>query len=93
MTIKDIPREKFLGISRLMKRYALGTRNALVFVKTSCSDGMGENQRPIVENPYNCVLGCSACANLCSLRAIRFPSLEEIRALIRKIREEAGAVE
>lgn len=93
MTIKDIPREKIPWYPTIDEAVCIGDKECFNFCKNKVFGWDGENQRPIVENPSNCVLGCSACANLCSVRAIRFPSLEEIRALIRKIREEAGAVE
>ncbi len=37
-----------------------------------------EKNKPIVARPYNCMVGCNTCANLCPARAISFPSLEEL---------------
>lgn len=36
---------------------------------------------PIVENPLDCVVGCTTCANLCLGNAISFPNIEELREL------------
>lgn len=37
-----------------------------------------------VKTPYNCVVGCSTCSNLCLGNAISFPELSTIRALYKK---------
>lgn len=37
--------------------------------------------KPIVSDPYNCVVGCSTCANLCFGKAISFPHIEELRSI------------
>ena len=44
--------------------------------------------RPIVARPYNCMVGCTTCANLCPGKAINFPSLE----ILRKYRDLGKAV-
>lgn len=43
-------------------------------------------KRPIVVNPFNCVIGCSACAQLCPVEAIKFPTREEIVKTLRQLR-------
>ncbi|MEO0136784.1 MAG: ferredoxin family protein [candidate division WOR-3 bacterium] len=35
----------------------------------------------VVSRPYNCIVGCSTCANLCMGNAITFPDVHEIRRL------------
>lgn len=47
-----------------------------------------KQMRPIVARPYNCLVGCSTCANLCPREAINFPSLE----VLRKYRDLGKAV-
>jgi NAD-dependent dihydropyrimidine dehydrogenase PreA subunit len=39
-----------------------------------------------VARPYNCVVGCNTCANLCLGDAISFPDIQEIRALYKRER-------
>ena len=34
-----------------------------------------------VVRPYDCVVGCNTCSNLCLGEAIAFPDVEEVRAL------------
>ena len=44
---------------------------------------------PSVAKPYNCVVGCTTCANLCMGNAISFQNIEDMRALYKK--EKSGA--
>jgi NAD-dependent dihydropyrimidine dehydrogenase PreA subunit len=39
--------------------------------------------KAIVHNPLACVVGCTACANLCLGKAISFPPIEQLRTLFR----------
>ena len=39
---------------------------------------------PRVARPYNCVVGCTTCANLCLGNAITFPDIEYVREIYRK---------
>ncbi len=40
--------------------------------------------KPKVARPYNCVVGCTSCANLCLGRAISFQDIESVRELYKK---------
>jgi NAD-dependent dihydropyrimidine dehydrogenase PreA subunit len=48
----------------------------------------GNPPRPVVKNPYSCVVGCQTCAKMCPNEAIIFPSTEELRKTLRKLRLE-----
>ncbi|QSZ27319.1 ferredoxin family protein [Aceticella autotrophica] len=39
---------------------------------------------PVVARPYNCLVGCMTCANLCLGKAISFPDLNELREFYKK---------
>jgi len=39
---------------------------------------------PRVVQPYQCVVGCNTCANLCRGDAIRFPEINEVREIYRR---------
>ena len=41
---------------------------------------------PKVSNPYDCVVGCTTCANLCQGEAITFPDIGSLRELYKKER-------
>jgi len=47
-----------------------------------------ENNKPRVIQPYNCVIGCSACANLCNGEAITFHTRKELMDIFNKAKEE-----
>ncbi|RLI78265.1 hypothetical protein DRP05_07805 [Archaeoglobales archaeon] len=34
--------------------------------------------------PYNCLIGCTTCSNLCPASAIDFPNIELVREVIKK---------
>ena len=83
-----IPREKIPWFPRIDEELCAGCMSCIEF----CHNGVylwdEENRHPIVAQPYNCVVGCSACSNLCPNGAISFPSKKEIVELLRKLREE-----
>lgn len=37
-----------------------------------------------VARPYNCVVGCTSCSNLCLGKAISFPDISTVRELYKK---------
>jgi NAD-dependent dihydropyrimidine dehydrogenase PreA subunit len=42
------------------------------------------DEGPVVARPYDCIVGCNTCANLCMGNAITFQSIEKIRELYKK---------
>ena len=44
------------------------------------------NKKPVVAKPYNCLVGCQTCANLCPVGAIEFPDPQMVRDAARKYR-------
>lgn len=42
------------------------------------------NEGAKVARPYNCVVGCQSCANLCLGNAISFPAVASVRELYKK---------
>ena len=42
------------------------------------------NRKPVVAKPYNCLVGCQTCANLCPVGAIEFPDPQMVRDAARK---------
>ena len=44
-------------------------------------------KRPVVKNPYNCVVLCNGCDAICPAGAIMHLSKKETRALIREMRK------
>ena len=48
----------------------------------------GKN-KPIVSYPNNCVVFCTGCENQCPTGAITFPSKQETRELIKKLKNNS----
>ncbi len=84
----NIPREKITWFPTINFDACLGDRVCSDFCKNGVFSWDEANQRPIVENPLNCVVGCETCAQLCPTEAITFPDKDELRATLRRLREE-----
>ncbi len=39
---------------------------------------------PMVVRPYQCIVGCATCANLCLGNAITFPDIQKVRELYKR---------
>jgi NAD-dependent dihydropyrimidine dehydrogenase PreA subunit len=48
-------------------------------------------KRPVVKNPYNCVVLCNGCDAICPAGAITHPSKKETGDLIREMRKAKPA--
>ena len=44
-------------------------------------------KRPVVKNPYNCVVLCTGCESQCPVGAITHPSKQETRKIIEKLQK------
>lgn len=44
-----------------------------------------------VKNPYNCVVGCAACAKECPVEAITFPDKKELIKILNELRPKYAA--
>ena len=57
----------------------------------------GKHQKAVVENPYNCMVGCSTCAMVCPTQAISFPTrdvvwqVEREHKIFQVVHKEAAA--
>jgi NAD-dependent dihydropyrimidine dehydrogenase PreA subunit len=53
-----------------------------------CSNGVFSQGATSVEvaNPYNCVVGCSACQSECPSGALTFPDKEELIRMLNELR-------
>jgi NAD-dependent dihydropyrimidine dehydrogenase PreA subunit len=82
MTLRNIPREQIPWYPRIDLDKCVGCQECFNFCRNGVYLWDEDKSQPIVANPYNCVVGCSACANLCTGEAISFPTKEEIRQVI-----------
>lgn len=88
MVFKGVPRERIPWFPRLDEEKCVGCGGCFNFCKNGVYRWDEENNRPQVVAPYNCVVGCSACANLCEQEAIVFPSMAEIRKAVASGRDK-----
>ena len=51
----------------------IGCRECFEFCSSGVYGWDEENQRPVAEQPDQCVPGCKACAKICDQEAISFP--------------------
>jgi NAD-dependent dihydropyrimidine dehydrogenase PreA subunit len=52
----------------------------------NCGRGVYEwtEDGPKVAKPYECIVGCSTCGNLCLGKAISFPDIELVRQIYKR---------
>jgi NAD-dependent dihydropyrimidine dehydrogenase PreA subunit len=54
-----------------------------------CSHGVyswnEQTDKPVVAEPFQCVVGCSACANQCGVEAISFPPLSVLKPFLKEM--------
>lgn len=83
-----LPREKIPWFPTVDYGLCTGDQECFNFCKNQVFLWDEEHARPRVANPYNCVVGCQACVNVCPVQAIQFPSKEELRETLKRLRAE-----
>lgn len=84
----NIPREKIPWFPTVDYELCTGDQECYRFCKNDVFTWDDERKHPILQNPYNCVVGCNACINVCPVGAIQFISKEELRETLRRLRAE-----
>jgi len=87
-----IPRDKVNWQPTINYDACIGDRLCYDFCKNDVFIWDEDKQQPIVQNPLNCVIGCDSCAQQCPVEAIIFPSKDELRAELRRLRAESQEV-
>ncbi len=91
MLASALPREKIPWFPTVDYDICTGDQECFKFCKNDVFTWDEENNHPIVKNPYNCVVGCQACINVCPVQAIGFPSKDELRETMKRLRAEMQA--
>ena len=90
----SVPREKISWFPKIDFDACIGDQECVTFCKNDVFVWDELKNRAEVIRPFNCVVGCDACSQMCPADAISFPSKEEprrtIRALIEEIHQVAG---
>ncbi|MDH7513933.1 MAG: 4Fe-4S binding protein [Clostridiales bacterium] len=82
-----VPREQIPWYPTIDEDKCIGCKECFDFCKSGVFEWDEEKNCPRVAQPLNCVVGCSACQNLCAQEAISFPSMKEIQEVIKKYHE------
>jgi NAD-dependent dihydropyrimidine dehydrogenase PreA subunit len=93
MANPTIPREKIPWFPTIDPDLCIGDQDCINFCKNDVLAFDEGSFKAIVVKPYNCVVGCDACAKICPQEAIKFPEKEEFRATLRRLRMEAQGAE
>lgn len=86
MRSNEIPRELIPWYPTVNPDACLGDQECLNFCKNDVCRWDDERNVPVVANPYTCVLGCTACMKACTADAITFPTIDELRQAMRRLR-------
>lgn len=81
---KGTAREKIPWYPAVDSKKCAGCRACFEF----CSHGVyawnEETGRPVVTEPFRCVVGCSSCTNQCNTEAISFPPLSVLKPFLKE---------
>lgn len=86
----NLPREKINWHPTINYDACTGDRACIDLCRNDVFEWDEENQHPSVRNPLNCVIGCDSCAQICPVEAISFPSKDELRASVKRLRAEVS---
>lgn len=88
MPPSDIPRELIPWFPTVDYGICTGDQECFKFCKNAVFEWDEVNSHPLVKNPYNCVVGCQACINVCPVQAISFPTKDQLRQTLRRLRSD-----
>ena len=88
MKWKDMGRERIPWFPTIDTHKCTGCQACFEFCRRNVYQV--ENGIAKIENPYNCLVGCTNCQSVCSVGALSFPNMKKMREIIRELREEAA---
>jgi CDP-4-dehydro-6-deoxyglucose reductase len=74
-TWKGVPREQIPWHPTVDEEKCIGCRKCCEFCSHKVYVWDETNDRPVVAEPFQCVVGCSSCTYQCEQGAISFPPL------------------
>jgi NAD-dependent dihydropyrimidine dehydrogenase PreA subunit len=86
---KGIPRKKISWYPTIDYKKCIGCGKCVEYCKLDAYslEENCEKEYPVVKNPYNCVILCKGCQDICPSGAISHPSRKETVDLIRELRK------
>ena len=84
---KGIPRNKIPWYPIIDYRKCINCGKCVEYCTLGAYEFKEEHgaRRPVVKNPYNCVVLCTGCESQCPVGAIHHPSKEITRKIIKKL--------
>lgn len=79
MSLHDRPREEIPWYPKVLKEDCTGCGVCHDFCPHGTYEWDDDADRPMVANPYNCIVGCSNCRTQCPAEAIEFPPLSMLK--------------
>ena len=89
-TYKGIPRSKIPWYPTIDYEKCISCGNCVEYCTLGAYEWEEEDgkKRPVVKNPYNCVVLCAGCQPECPVGAISHPSKKETIKRIKKLKKE-----
>ncbi len=87
MTPSRIPREQIPWYPTVDLTKCTGEQACVQFCPHAVYRWDPATDTPVVAAPYNCVVGCSKCADICPPGAISFPTIDQLGECLEKLRE------
>lgn len=84
----EIPREMVPWFPTINYDVCIHDQECVNFCKNDVFDWNEALGEPVVARPYNCVIGCDACSQICPSEAISFPSQAQLKATLRRLSSE-----
>ena len=81
---KGTPREKIPWHPTIDFEKCAGCKACFEFCSHGVYSWNEEAGRPVVIEPFHCVVGCSSCTNQCATEAISFPSLSVLKPFLKE---------
>jgi len=88
MNISAIPRNQIPWFPTVNPTLCNGDQVCVAFCPHRVFRWDATANRPVVEQPYQCVVGCNNCTSICTPGAISFPTLDWLGEFLEKLRED-----
>lgn len=86
-TYKGIPRKKIPWFPTINYNKCIKCGKCVNYCKLGVYT-LKKKKQPTTSNPFNCVVLCKGCQDICPSNAISFPSRKTTVELIRKLRKK-----
>jgi NAD-dependent dihydropyrimidine dehydrogenase PreA subunit len=86
-TWKGTPRENIPWHPTVDESKCVGCKTCFEFCSHGVYSWNEQTDRPVVAEPFQCMVGCSSCMNQCANEAISFPPLSVLKPFLKGDKE------